>query len=75
MMFSKVQSYLKKQIFFVEFPSGCHQYKGHNRVACYVSIWNTVGCLKEGYNFPRNLTRRQKAAFHQLNLEYVYFFL
>ena len=52
----------------LEFPLHCVTYRGQNPLACYDEIWLSVGCLKEGYGVPNNLTRNQLAVYHRLDL-------
>ena len=42
---------------------------------CFISIWVEGGCLKQGWDYPLNLTKKKIAFFNQLNLRYPIFLL
>jgi len=53
---------------FTEFPVHCMQYRGPHSLVCYTFLWEDVGCLREGWHDPGNVTQRQNATLQALNL-------
>lgn len=40
----------------LELPSTCPTYYGKHTMACLKTVWDLVGCLLEGHEFPEKLS-------------------
>ena len=55
--------------FYIEFPRFCTRYYGPHTRSCLNTIWNTAGCVDEGYDNPNNLTIGRMKGLMHFNME------
>nr|XP_039272236.1 uncharacterized protein LOC120346535 [Styela clava] len=59
------------ECFGIVYPANCSNYYGPHSVECLETIWENATCLKEGYNYPRNLTTDERNILDEMNLKEV----
>ena len=62
-------------IYYVGFPYCCINFFGPHPTECYEAIWRQVGCIEQGYAFPRNLTDIELAYMSSFTVRYKKFLL
>ena len=58
-------------VVFLVFPEGCTSYNGPHALQCLLSLWNETNCLPEGTSNPATLSRHDRFALNQLNIQCV----
>ena len=54
--------------FNTEFPSGCMFYNGLHDADCLTTIWLEVGCRRDGFNFPLNMSHLHNQLVESIDL-------
>jgi len=67
-VFGFSEHYTEIILLFIEFPFGCVHFYGPHTTKCLQSIWQEVGCLTTGYQYPEKLLLPDLNALNKMNL-------